>query len=476
MSTPDVHWYQGMFLRPHHFHIAQRHASEVAHRNETFDHGHYWGIHAIDLDLDALANNRFVVRSLKARFRDGTTAVIPEDGVLPAIDLKDAFGRNNELMVFLALPVLNPSQANVADSTSADGVRYRLASQNLVDENTGDNPQPIKVRLLHLRLLLSGDDNTGFEMLPLARITRSQRAEATPQLDLTYIPPILAANAWTPLWFGILQAIYDRIGKKSELLASQVVTRNITFDSHGQGDQLIFNQLRDLNEAYSHLGIMVFTEGVHPLAFYLELARLLGKLAIYGSTRRPPRLPRYDHDDLGTCFYQAKQLLDAQLDILVEPEYKERAFIGAGLRMQVSLEPAWLESGWEMFIGVQSALDAEECIRLLTKPGQLDMKIGGSERVDTIFRMGMAGLKFDHSPRPPRSLPSAPGLIYFQVSHDAAQSEWMNVQRSLTLAIRLNENLIAGNIQGQRILMIRTPNISTTLQFTLYVVPARPVT
>jgi hypothetical protein len=73
-------------------------------------------------------------------------------------------------------------------------------------------------------------------------------------------------------------------------------------------------------------------------------------------------------------------------------------------------------------------------------------------------------------------LPSAPGLIYFQVSHDAAQSEWMNVQRSLTLAIRLNENLIAGNIQGQRVLMIRTPNISTTLQFTLYVVPARPAT
>src|SRR5208282_4960024 len=142
-----------------------------------------------------------------------------------------------------------------------------------------------------------------------------------------------------------------------------------------------FNQLRDLNEAYSHFGIQAFTEGIHPLPFYLELARLVGKLAIYGSTRRPPRLPRYDHDDLGTCFYQAKQILDAQLDILVEPEYKERAFIGAGLRMQVSLEPAWLESGWEMFIGVQSALDAEECIRLLTKPGQLDMKIGSSERV-----------------------------------------------------------------------------------------------
>src|SRR5271155_2404414 len=118
MSTPEVHWHQGMFLRPHHFQVAQRRVSETAHRNETYDHAHYWGIHAIDLDLDALANNRFVVRSLRARFRDGTVIDIPEDGVLPALDLKDAFGRNNDLMVFIALPVINPSQANVADGSA----------------------------------------------------------------------------------------------------------------------------------------------------------------------------------------------------------------------------------------------------------------------------------------------------------------------------------------------------------------------
>jgi hypothetical protein len=36
----------------------------------------------------------------------------------------------------------------------------------------------------------------------------------------------------------------------------------------------------------------------------------------------------------------------------------------------------------------------------------------------------------------------------------------------------LNENLVAGNIQGQRVLTIRTGGQSTTLQFTLYVVAA----
>jgi type VI secretion system protein ImpJ len=41
----------------------------------------------------------------------------------------------------------------------------------------------------------------------------------------------------------------------------------------------------------------------------------------------------------------------------------------------------------------------------------------------------------------------------------------------LTLAIRLNENLIVGDIQGQQTLSIKTGGQTTTLQFTLFVVP-----
>jgi type VI secretion system protein ImpJ len=209
---------------------------------------------------------------------------------------------------------------------------------------------------------------------------------------------------------------------------------------------------------------------------YTELCRLVGQLAIFGDTRRPPELPRYDHDDLGGCFYRVKQYIDLLLSILVEPEYKERPFIGTGLRMQVALEPAWLETAWQMFVGVQSPLAGEECIRLLTRPGHqgLDMKIGSGERVDEIFRLGESGLKFAHSPRPPRALPQVPGLVYFQVNRESQQEEWQNVQRSLTLAIRLNEARVVGNIQGQRVLTIRTgasagAGPTAPLQFTLFV-------
>jgi type VI secretion system protein ImpJ len=122
-------------------------------------------------------------------------------------------------------------------------------------------------------------------------------------------------------------------------------------------------------------------------------------------------------------------------------------------------------------VGVQSPLKAEDCIRLLTKAGQLDMKIGSSARVDEIFDRGSAGLKFTPSPSPPRALPSLADLVYFQVSRESQQAEWQHVQKSLTLAIRLNPQRIIGTIQGQRILTIKTSGQPTTMQFTLYLVP-----
>lgn len=467
-----VHWHEGMFLRPHHFQASQRYGAYELARATHWNLHHAWGLRGIELDRLALANHRFVVRSLRARFRDGSLIATPEDGDLAALDLKEALARDGVVTVLLGLPVVHLGRPNAGESRG-DDARYLLDGNEVEDENTGVNPQRIQVRLLNFRLFLSTQDQTGFEVLPLARIEKSARADAVPQLDLAFIPPVLACDAWAPLQEGILQAVFDRVGKKIELLGEQVLARGIDFDSSAQGERLLFEQLRVLNEAHAVLGVSAFVEGVHPREAYTELCRIVGSLAVFGEARRVPRLPPYDHDDLGGCFHAVKHHIDALLDAVVEPAYKERAFIGAGMRMQVSLEPMWVESGWQMFIGVDSPLEVEDCVRLLTRAGGLDMKVGSSERVDSLFRLGQAGLKFTHSPQRPAALPQRPGLLYFQLGREAQQSEWANVQRSLSLAVRLNENRIAGNIQDQRRLTVNLGGgQTTTLQFTLFVVPS----
>lgn len=466
MATRRVHWHEGMFLRPHHFQLQSQFDLAQEFLAAKWDVHFFWGLRSIELDRAALANYRLVVRSLEARLRDGTLVRVPEDGALPSLDLKPAFARDSRVTISLALPSVRLGQANIGDHA-----RFRVDALALEDENVGGAEQTIAVRLLNLRLLLSTDDAAGYETLPIARVMKAPTPEATPELDETYIPPILACDAWPPVSSQIVEALLDRIGRKIDILAGQITTRSIAIDSQAPGDALIIRQLAELNEAYSVLGLLAHLPGVAPRHLFLELCRLLGKLSIFGPARRPPPSPRYDHDDLGAGFFALKRQIDDLLNVFVEPEYKIRAFVGAGMRMEVALEPAWVTTGWQLFIGVESPLDADAVIRLLTRPGQLDVKIGSGERVDTIFRMGQAGLRFLPVNRPPRVLPAKQGLYYFQVNRDAQELEWQNVQRSLTLAIRLNENLILGNIQGQEVLTIQSGGETTTLRFSLYVAP-----
>ena len=229
--------------------------------------------------------------------------------------------------------------------------------------------------------------------MPLARLVKADRAEATPRLDTTFIPPLLACDGWPVLSDDILQQIFFRLNTKIEVLAAQVKTRGASRSTAGRPATAGgCTSSPGMNEAYALLGNLAFVPGVHPLPAYLELCRIVGQLSILGETVRPPELPRYDHDDLGGCFWQVKQYIDALLSDVEEPAYQERPFIGAGLRMQVALEPAWLEPAWQMFLGVKSTLSNEECIRLLTRPEKLGMKIGSSDRVDTIFTRGQDGL------------------------------------------------------------------------------------
>jgi type VI secretion system protein ImpJ len=464
-----------MFLLPQHLQAAQRHGSHLAQLGDKWNQHYSWGMRTCEIDLVALANYRVVVRTLEARFRDGTLISIPADGILPVVEtnaLKAAFERAATIRVLLAVPLFDLGRANVSSNGSADKARYLLDSQELEDENTGQDRKPVRIRRLNVKLLLSTEDAAGYETLPIAQLRKSDRAEATPELDEVYIPPVLACDAWKPLRAGILEALYDRIGKLLENQTGLVISRQIGLESQAPGDRLIVEQLRALNEAYALLRVMAFAQGVHPFPAYLELCRLVGQLVIFSRKlghRTPNDLPFYDHDDLGRCFGTVKKYLDRTLDFDPIP-YHERPFHRAEERMEVKLEREWLESSWQVYVGVLTSLSTNDCIRLLS-PGGLDMKIASAEQVDHIFERGQKGLKFDSVARPPRALPSPPGLNYFKVDPQSLPALWQDVRDRLTLALRLNKT---GRVESPdnepNELTIRTSGGQTaSLKFTLYV-------
>ncbi len=172
MAKRLVHWYEGMFLKPHHFQAADRYMRERIRESEDWLHPHDWGLRSVDLDADAIGNFLVVLRGCQARFKDGTTVTIPDEVTIDPLELRSALANKPEVTLFLAVPTIQAGRENVTQARTGDGPRYFLSSIESADENTGGDEEPLEFRNIHVRLLLSDLDTTGYEVLPIARISR----------------------------------------------------------------------------------------------------------------------------------------------------------------------------------------------------------------------------------------------------------------------------------------------------------------
>jgi type VI secretion system protein ImpJ len=309
------------------------------------------------------------------------------------------------------------------------------------------------------------------ETLPIARIKRAGETEATPRIDDDYFPPVLHAQAWSPLGLGVLRGVYDLVGEKMHVLADRVVNRGVTLASQEPGDLEDLILLMQLNRAYGSLGCLAFAAGVHPFVAYTELCRIVGELSIFDETRRAPQVPQYDHDDLARIFKWAKVQIERLLGMRRRLEFEQRFFLGTDRGMQVAIEPKWLQAGWSWFVGVNGAGVSEREIRDLLRPGNLDWKMGSAQQVDLIFRHGIPGVTLLDLPQPPRALPTRQGWVFYEVRRDNAA--WKDVLASQDLAIRFKEELISNlaTLNGQRKLEVSAQGQRSVLEIALFAVP-----
>lgn len=468
MSDHAVHWHEGMFLTPQHFQAADRWQAELSQRGSQWDHHYNWGLHALELDQDALANQRLVIHRLQARLPDGTLLSLPEDATLPVVDLQTSLRNHEQVRIHLALPLEQANRSNTADDSQSLTARYLVQATDTTDENTGANAQSIEVRRPNVRLLVTGDDLAGYEVLPIAQISRSETSTGAPRLDPSYIPPLLSCDCWEALNQGILTKLQEQIEKKARSLASQAVARRVGFDSYGPGEQLMLEQLRALNEAYSVLAVDIAAQGVAPFSAYRELARLVGRLSVFGPQKRSTPLPIYNHDDLGGCFLVAQKTIEQLLHGVVEPGYQERIFTSAESLLRVTLEPSWLAPGSRLYLGVQSSLPVDEVEELLENGRNI--KFGSEKRAESLYLLGQAGLQPERLQHTPQPLPVRKGLTYFALNADNAANEWQQVERSLSLAARLTEQLVVDELDEQDTVVLDIDGRSATMKLSLFVV------
>lgn len=468
MSEHAVRWHEGMFLTPQHFQAADRWNGRQRQLGSQWDQHYNWGLRAIEIDHDALANQRLVVRRLRARMPGGSLVCFPEDGTLAVIDLQAALQRSDSAVVYLGLPLENPSRPSTTEVGSDHGARHNVDAVEVHDENTGADAQPIQVLKPNARLLVEGEDLAGYEVLPIMRIARSEAAVGgAPIVDPSFIPPVLACDAWPPLHVGVLTQLLERLEKKADVLAGQAVARDLGFDSHGQGERLLLEQLRTLQETVALLTVDITSQGITPFAAYRELARLVGRLSVFTGDKRVRTVPAYDHDHLGTCFAAAVATINELLAMVVVPSYEERLFRADETLLKVELEPSWLEPNQQILLGVESSLSADEVERLITSGS--NVKFGSGPRADSLFLHGDAGLEPRRVTHVPRALPVRRGLNYYELATPGVPGEWHQVERSLSLAARIAEHLLIDEVLGQNSVVLDVNGKTATLKMSLFV-------
>ncbi len=488
MDNLPIHWYEGVFLRPHHFQSAERYWADAAQFSNRLDNPHNYGLVALEFSKEGLANHQLEVRRLQARMRDGTLVSFDVGSEPDRVDLtramselrqvnaslKDAFERDSVVRVYLAIPKLRLGRANIGSTDNLSDARYIEVEKTVQDESWGTDEQSIQFKRLNIQLVLSTQDLSGFELLPIAQIKRAGEGEAAPQLDQTFIPPLLSIDAWPGLSRDMVRAIFDIIGQKIEVLSQQVVNRGIGLDSRDPGDADRVLMLAQLNAAYGALSILAFDRGVHPRLAYVELCRILGQLSIFSPERRVSNILPYDHDDLYRIFLDIKLRIEALIHAVRDYEVQQRYFVGVGLGMQASLDPRWFNSDWQWYIGVDKGdLTQRECRDLLS-PGHLDWKLGSSRQVEFLFKHRAAGVQLVPLERTVRALPGRADWVYYEVPRQDSPA-WRDVQDTQTLAMRLKDTLIlnADRLQGEQTLVVSAFGRKVPLKFALFAVPTQ---
>ena len=179
---PDIHWSEGMLLRPQHLQVASRVLAGRAVDAARLANPFLWGFDELEIADDLLEGFTFGLRRCTAVLPDGTFVQLATNLKLPARDIKDALATSDgHLPVWLGVPMRRDGEPNTSDpglGSSGQDRRFVVEQQELPDENTGVVGQTVAVRKLAGRFFLGAESREGYECLPVAVVQRGSAGSA----------------------------------------------------------------------------------------------------------------------------------------------------------------------------------------------------------------------------------------------------------------------------------------------------------
>ncbi len=429
---PEVHWSEGMFLRPQHFQMFSRQlggmVADVWRRTQPF----LWGFSDLEIAVDALETFSFALRRCEAVLRDGTWVQFPTNLRVNPRDFKEALNASDGRMpVYLAIPLLRESEANTVGLDGGTGgldLRYQVEAIEASDENLGGPTRPIEIRKLSGRLLFGDESLEGYETLPVALLQRAGYGSNAPVLSTDFIPPLLNIAAWPDL-VKLGESILHRVEAKHRYLRAEVAEGRIVLDTEGTGGWQPVFKLQIVGSFLHVLRQLTSSAGIHPFQLYLELTRLAGELSIFEDEGDVLNVPLYDHDRLGECFHALAYILERLLERILSGRFIRVEFkLEGGDVLIARLRDEWLTREGVIYLCIESDLSDRELLSRIETA-----KIGTSADLPLLKQRRLFGLDIELLKRTPGGLPARENLHYFSIAKEGPY--WDGVARAREMAI-----------------------------------------
>ena len=431
MKTPEVHWAEGMFLRPHHLQLSARNREEMLRGEVRRLQPFFWGLLRIEIAEDQLENFTFEVRDCEIKLKDGSSLSLASNLKLPARSFKTELDQaGGRMEVWLGVPSWRELDANAfgtGERVGGQDRRWSIETVEVLDENTGGNPQVLETRRANGRFIFGSESREGYECIPIALVERSGQGKNTPTLSAEFIPPVTEIGAW-PVLENLCQSVTNRLEAKHRFLVSQIAEGKLRVDSEGTTGWAPLLKLQILGSFLFLFQQLTRIPRIHPFTVYAEFARLAGELSMFDDQTAPIRVPLYDHDRLGPCYFEITHIIEMLAEKIVASKYVRVEFMIKEDLLVATLAPEWLAPETEIYLLIEAELE-ETGVRSRFET----MKIGTPSDIPLLKQRRLLGLDLEMLKRVPSGLPGREDYFYFAIEKDGPY--WQNVLRDRVLAI-----------------------------------------
>ena len=415
-KAEKILWGEGLFLRPQHFQLQDSYQEQRLNYTIRSTIPFAYGVQNIRFDESQLSTHILALEHIEMLWQDGEIYSAPAKDLLPNPIQLDDLNFRGEMLIYLALPVVQANKKNIADEQSNQPSRYHSYLTETHDLFTDATPAEITLlrRRAEFKLFdINTDPNhdlDGFLYLAIGKIKR--QSSGSFELDAKYIPPILHIESCDSLLSNLKRTL-NVIRAKIKTIQTNNRENEQKLIEFRSGDIVSFWLVNTLNTAHATLNHLLQNPQIHPERLYFELLRLTGSLLTFSTAYEVEHLPQYQHHNLQNSFSQLDVILRELLDTIISSRYISISLKEIRPSYWVgSLETDKITRESRLYIAISSGMmQTHELVQIVP----LRFKVGTTVDVEQRVVSALPAIPIHHLVQIPTAIPVRSGVSYFEV-------------------------------------------------------------